>query len=474
MSAFIKTILFYVTSFILAVYPATTYVEGVTGQPQSFFPHQARSQNDVTISNLVYRGLFKYDIYGALVPDLAESWAISEEGIVYTIKLKDDQYWSDGTQITADDLIYTSFKHPLLQGVATDKVDNLTVRFTLPNKFSPFLSLLTVGIMRVNSEENYNSLEPVTSGPFRLLSIKRSGPIVQEVVLLNEKSDDEFRKLVFRYYTNEDELVTAAQLGEIDGFVASANHELDNFQKYEFPLQGVYYSLIFNLRNEKLQDVETRRSLEKVLNKDDLIYPFGIAVEGAISRSSYTDDALEFDAYDKDFVGDLKGLELTLTLPDLEQHEIVSKKVQDAWEDKLNAEITLNKVAPAEMQEQIIKDRNFEVLLYGQEVGRDPDRYINWHSTQQDVPGLNLSGFEQIRADRALEEGRNEPDSDIRFTHYQEFQRVVHEQVPAIFLYHPFIKYYVSDYIKGIGEKYTFRYTDRFLDFSNWSREKTN
>ena len=113
-------------------------------------------------------------------------------------------------------------------------------------------------------------------------------------------------------------------------------------------------------------------------------------------------------------------------------------------------------------------------MLFGQEVGRDPDRYVLWHSTQKDPPGLNISGFDQIRADRALEEGRNESDSDKRVVHYSEFQKTVVGQTPAIFLYHPFVHYYVSKYIEGIGEKYTFSYSDRFLDFANWKRVKTN
>ena len=113
-------------------------------------------------------------------------------------------------------------------------------------------------------------------------------------------------------------------------------------------------------------------------------------------------------------------------------------------------------------------------MFYGQEVGHDPDRYVNWHSTQIDAPGLNITGFKQVRADRALEEGRNEIDVNRRFTHYAEFQKSIIENMPVIFLYHPFNNYYVSKNIGGLGEKYTFGLNDRFLDFSNWKRLETN
>jgi len=86
----------------------------------------------------------------------------------------------------------------------------------------------------------------------------------------------------------------------------------------------------------------------------------------------------------------------------------------------------------------------------------------------------NFSGFDQVRADRALEEGRNELDNEKRIVHYNEFQKVIVDQVPAVFLYHPFTNFYVSKYIEGVGEKYTFTYADRFLDFENWKYVRTN
>ncbi len=137
-------------------------------------------------------------------------------------------------------------------------------------------------------------------------------------------------------------------------------------------------------------------------------------------------------------------------------------------------EVEVKKEDPETFVNDVINARNFEILFFGQEVGRDPDRYVQWHSAQKDPPNLNISGFNQIRADRALEEGRNELDNEKRVVHYNEFQKVVDEQVPVIFLYHPYVHHYVSKYVTGIGQKYTFTYGDRFLDFANWNKLKTN
>ncbi|MBW6441871.1 ABC transporter substrate-binding protein [Patescibacteria group bacterium] len=472
----IRSILLYAQSLLLAVLPTTGYVEGVVGQPQSFLPSQAQSNIERTISSLIYRGIFKYDIYGAIVPDLADTWSISEDGLVYTIKLKDNQYWSNGKKITADDLIYTSYTSPDLAYISTDKIDDLTVRFTLPNKYAPFLSLLVVGIVPVDHEEKGNPLNPVSSNDFRVAQIERSGEYIDRVTLVTTSDEYLIKKLTFRFYPNTEELMTAAKLGEIDGFVSenACCGDIENFTDYRYPVQGVYHSLYFNLRNEKLTDVELRRKMEKVVSVEDLVADRGIPVQGPISRSFFTDKSLVFDNYDKDFRDDLEGLEIEIKVPDEKIHTNLAETIAGIWRDKLNLKVSIKKENPETFVSDIIETRDFEMILYGQEIGRDPDRYVVWHSTQKEAPNLNISGFEQIRADRALEEGRNELNNAERVKHYNEFQRVIDEQVPAIFLYHPYIHHYVSKYISGVGQKYTFTYRDRFLDFNNWKKVSTN
>lgn len=472
----IRSVLFYIQSLLLALLPTTGYVEGVVGQPQSFIPNQAESYIERTISDLIYRGVFKYDIYGATIPDLADTWTVSEDGLIYTIKLKDNQYWNNGKKITADDLIYTSFKSPELSYVSTDKIDDLTVRFTLPNKYAPFLSLLVIGVMPVDAEETGNPLMPISSDDFKVAHVEKSGSFISRITLVTSNDDYKIKKLIFNFYPNDEELITGAKLGEIDGFTSenACCDDLQNFENHKYPVQGVYYALYFNLRNEKLDEIELRRKMLKVLPVEDLVYDYGITAQGPISRSTFTDKSLPFDIYDKDFEDDLEKIEIEIKVPDEKNHVKLAENILKMWEDKLNIEVTVVKTDPKDFVNNVIETRDFEVLLYGQEVGRDPDRYVLWHSAQREPPNLNLSGFEQIRADRALEEGRNELDTDKRVVHYNEFQKILNEQVPAIFLYHPYIHHYASKYIEGIGQKYTFTYWDRFLDFKNWDKVSTN
>ena len=148
---FIYSIILYISAFILSLVPTREFREGLIAQPVSFYPMKTESQTDKTVSKLLFRGLFKYNIYGELVPDLVESYSISDDGLSYTVKIADNQYFVDGKKIASDDVFYTAINSKSLQGIVIDRVDDMTVRFTLQNKYSPFLSLLTEGVIQNGS-----------------------------------------------------------------------------------------------------------------------------------------------------------------------------------------------------------------------------------------------------------------------------------------------------------------------------------
>ncbi|MFH1295119.1 MAG: ABC transporter substrate-binding protein [bacterium] len=448
-----------------------TFTEGVVGQPSSFLPIRAVTDTDKTISRLLYRGLFKYDNFGTLVPDLAETWAISDEGLVYTITIRANQYWSDGSRIDANDLLYTAYKSSNLSGIATDRIDERTVRYTLPNRFSPFLSLMTLGVMKNGSAEAPHSFYAPTSGPFRVASVKKKGDLIKRVVLMGDETSN-IKQIAFRFYPNIRDVITAYKMGEIHAFLSPELLEpkaLAGMELYQYPIQSVYYGLFFNLRREGIKELGLRQSLAKTLDVHSIIGNYGIPVEGPISRSIYTNELYKTASYDSKVVADLSDQALDLEVVNTPALVEIAKMVKQEWEAKTGAEVSIYKHSQEDIRQKVIETRDFDILLYGQEVARDPDRYVNWHSTQANAPGLNLTGFENVRADRALEEGRKALEQEDRQRHYDEFQRIIDEQTPAIFLHHPFMNYYVSNRVKGIGTKYTFTMRDRFLDFNNWS-----
>lgn len=454
----------FIWALLITFVPQKTYVEGLTGQPTTFLPNEVQTENDITVSKLLFRGLFAYTKDGVLVDDLADSYDISKDGLTYTVYLKKNQKWTNGSEITADDLLYSAYSTSQLREIATDKIDKYTIRYTLPNKYAPFLSLLTSGVLPAIPEND--RLFPVSSGPYQVVRIKREGPIIREVVLQKIDSTFNVGRVSFRYYSNDKELFTAFKLGEILGFVSTDNLTWPTLSKRMFYQRGIYYSLVFNLRNAKLNKLDVRKKLAAATPVFDLDKNLGIPVEGPISESIFTNETLNYNLYNPNQKENL-NLKLTLVVPDTEVHLQIANKVKEAWQ-KIGVELTIKPVKSEDIEKDIVQKRDFEVLLFGQQVSRDPDRYVLWHSTRVDAPGLNLSGFENIRSDRALEEGRNALTVEERKRHYAIFQQVIYDNSPSVFLYHPALKFYVNKRVKT-GKDFDLYYSrDRFLDLQNW------
>lgn len=462
---FIAGFYIFVSSLFLSIVPSKEFREGIVAQPSNFFPVRAESVHDKTISKLLFRGLFKYNIYGEIENDLVESYDISQDSLTYTFKLKDNQYWIDGRKITSEDVLYTSYNSPSLGGISTDRIDELTVRFKLQNKYSPFLSLMTQGIIQNNSLEHQDPLFPVSSGDFRVIRLRRSGPLVDEVTLYSQKF--KIPKLVYRFYSNDSDLLTATKLGEIDAFMSPSIFDIDNFTNYKFAVVSNSYGLFFNTSNSKAPDQTLRLKISKVLDTEDIISNYGIPVEGVISRNNdFTNKKITFDKYDSKYKEDLQKRLITIKTTNSINKDIVTR-IKNNLEDRLNLNVQIEYFETAEFIEKVIKTKEFEIILFGIETQRDPDRYVNWHSSGI-ASGYNLTSFRNPTSDKSLEDGRNTTDLTQRKNFYNKFQESFDQNLPAIFLYHPFENYYISNRVSGIGEKFTFDLSDRYLDFNNW------
>lgn len=455
-------------AFLQSLLPLPTYVEGTVGQPLSFNPVKlSTNQIDRDISDLLFRSLVKYDLKGVLIPDLAESWEISSDGREYTFWLKPNLHWHDGQAITADDILYTVSQMPQLKEIPTDKMGNLTVCFHLKEPLAPFLDILTLGLIPAHMADHNDDLQPVASGDFRVLRVKKTGK-VDQIVLQSQT-----RRLIFSFYNSAEELMAAAKVGEIDGYLSETSvseEKLVNFNYYQIPVFNRYYALFFNLDKENIKDVELRRSLAQTVPKERLVKEVfagnATVVDGPLDGSWAESAAYKKYIYDPQLDKNY-DLSLTLTIPNKEEHRRTAQIIKESWE-KIGVHLNVTEVATEKIRPDIIAPKNFEILLLGQEVSRDSDRYTLWHSTQKDLPGLNFIALKQVRVDRALEEGRKAQSLEERLTHYEHLQTVFAEEVPVIFLYRPIADYAIKKKIDPTGLSAVFFLKDRLADFGSW------
>jgi peptide/nickel transport system substrate-binding protein len=161
--------------------------------------------------------------------------------------------------------------------------------------------------------------------------------------------------------------------------------------------------------------------------------------------------------------------ELTLTLATINQPSFV--RAAEAITEQAKAvgiKIQVETVEPSLFYEEIIKPRAYQLLLTATQYGRDADPYPFWHSSQTKDPGLNLSLYTNSKVDGLLEKARVTNNTEERAAAYQEFQKLIIADLPAIFLYQPTYTYAVSSKIKNISLQKIQKPADRFQNITDW------
>jgi ABC-type transport system substrate-binding protein len=181
------------------------------------------------------------------------------------------------------------------------------------------------------------------------------------------------------------------------------------------------------------------------------------------SVDSLIDPAQPFFRTDED--GNI--LSLTIVTSDTAEYNHAAKLIAGMWQEiGIYTEIIL--VPAKDISREVLKNRNYDVLLYGMIVGNDPDQYPFWHSSQVAFPGLNLSQYVNRSIDTILEEAREGTDSAEQAELYGKFQDQLLADVPAVFLYMPTYTYVIGDMVTGFEVVRISHPADRFNSIESW------
>jgi peptide/nickel transport system substrate-binding protein len=151
--------------------------------------------------------------------------------------------------------------------------------------------------------------------------------------------------------------------------------------------------------------------------------------------------------------------------PEIKQ---TAEMIKEQWE-KIGAQVNLEIFDSITLQKDYLKPRQYDALLFGQALAGDPDPFTFWHSSHSKDPGLNLALYQNKDVDKLLEEARQNLDEEKRAEQYLEFQKLVIDDLPAIFLFSPDYLYPVNKKVKGISEIEKLpTHTQRFSQIENW------
>lgn len=496
--------------------------EGIIGTPHLVNPVIASTDADRDLVALVYSGLMKPDGRGGLEKDLAESYSISENGLEYTFILKENLSWHDGEKLTSDDVVFTiqalrvpAIKSPARanwEGVEVETPDARTVRFLLKKPYAPFLENATLGILprhiwKTATPEQFSLSEfnrqPVGAGPYQIDKVRRNSAgiiTMYELESFNDYALGEplIPKMDIFFYNSESEAVSAFERGDVDslGSVSAENEkrlELAGGSVKTLVLPRVFGVFFNQNKSEILRDEAVRKSLNMATDKDFLIKEvlggYGVPLKGPIPQAVLGENtgensfnleearlALEKGGWKQNDEGLRQKkksakvtLDLALTIATANTPELVktAEMIKSMWQE-LGAKIELKFFEIGDLNQNVIRPREYEGLLFGQIVGRDPDPFPFWHSSQRNDPGLNIALYANKTADSLIEAARTENDIEKRKNKYADFQKEVEKDLPAIFLYSPYYLYAAHSDLKGFDTDIITVPSERFANVYKW------
>ncbi|HEY2003972.1 MAG TPA: ABC transporter substrate-binding protein [Candidatus Saccharimonadia bacterium] len=487
-------------------FPGGTYTEAAVGTVQTLNPLLPESATADDINRLVFSGLTRYNSRRQHVPDLATSWDVSPDGKTYTFHLRHGVKWHDGVPFTSADVAFTltaiqnpDSRSPLAsswQGVTCDTPDNYTVVMKLPQPLDSFLDSTTVGIVPRHLLENVEPSQlreadfnqnPVGTGPFKL---KTFAPSAKEIELtanpnyyFGKPKLDEF---MFKFYDTPAQTLTAyaarqvTSPGRIEPEVASQARSAVGLTEYTFTLPEET-TLFFATGDSTLKDKTLRLILSRSIDRGEVMQQAsagqGVAVTQPIlpGQTGYTNQYYpgplsSADAKKALVAAGYKPGQLHLRLVTLAGSplELAAKDIQHQW-SALGINLSITAVDQNELQQTYMRPRNFQMLLYGVNLGSDPDVYSFWHSSQAKDPGVNLSGYSSLDADSALESGRVKSDPLVRQGKYEEFLKAWDADAPAAVLYESAYVYAASSDVSGIMAHRLVAPADRFYGVERWT-----
>ena len=385
-----------------------------------------------TMTRNVYEGLTSIDVDGEIIPTLAESWEVSEDGLTYTFDLRDDVTFHDGTPFTADDAVWSLSEVISEESVAARKsdlivmdqitaVDEGTLEVVLSR---PSRSLLfnLAGVTIVKDGDTENTADNGT-GPYRFVEW------AQGDYLTIERNDDYWGEpaanpgVTFQFFTDTTAMNNALATGALDLVIAEDSpDQLTQFEDNpDFTISEgtstTKYLWAFNDGEAPFDDVRVRQGLYRAIDRDailDAVWAGRGQVIGSMVPPTdpwYT-DLSDVHAYDPDSARALlaeAGVEdLTITLDYVagDTEATIAQLLQSNLAD-VGVTLELNPIDDATWYQRIYTDHDFETTLMGHVNPRDifwyanPDFYWGYDSAefQELVAASEAAGSDEEQAD---------------------------------------------------------------------------
>lgn len=372
----------------------------------------------------VSNGLVTVNEKGEIIPVLANSWEVKDQGKQYRFYLKNNLLWNDDKKFSASDINYQ------FNDVKIKVIDKNVIDFYLNKPLAIFPTYLNKPLIR----------PPLIgiAGFYKLGRFKILNGSLKELTLAPNTKD--LLTIKYKFYNNESDLVTAYKRGEINEMTLTKKSVADTFANWKNSriVKSVDYTrlltLFFNNQNKAFANKDIKNAFSMMIDYQKLA-ELGEIARGPIPPISWAyNPNLKTSTYNIETATKIVKKEIEAT-ESAQLNLLTSYDYYDAA-DSIAAEIKKTGLKiDINMISYDLPD-NFDLLLVFWKVPQDPDQYYFWHSTQKDG---NIGNYKNVKIDKLLEDGRSTISIEEREKIYQEFQKIIQDDPPALFLYYPYV-----------------------------------
>ncbi|RWR13137.1 peptide-binding protein [Siminovitchia fortis] len=467
-------------------------VMGYGGSPTLFNSLYSDDNVSGDVEDLIFDGLVgsNKEDFTPNTDELAESVEESEDGLTYTVKLKEGIKFHDGEDLTADDVVFT-YNIPLHKDYdgprksnfealeSVEKVDDLTVKFHMKKKDAQFHTvglsykilpehiLKDVPVAELGDHE-FNTKNPIGTGPFKFVEWKDGEYLKVEAFDDYYQGRPHLDTITLKFVPDANAMLTQLQNRDIDFWDAVPPSDIEtvkSFQdeigiKVEEGLALQYNFFAGNLRNDLFKDKEVRQAITHAIDRETIVNEIveGYGEVAHVPESplswAYNEDVPHFD-YDpekaKKMLADAgwkPGSDGILEKDGKKfSFEVKTNQGNKAREDIVVLLQEQLKEVGIEAKPKVVEFSsliadidpgvwNFDAIVLGWSLATDPDPSGIYH-TKEIEKGLNFTGYSNPELDKLMDEQLQELDQEKRKEMLGEIQKKLAEDQPYTYLYYP-------------------------------------
>ncbi len=434
--------------------------------------------NSHMLSSLVFRGLTKIEDDGTISPDMAEKWEIKNGGKEIVFYLKQNIYWHDGVEFSAEDVIFTynilnapdvaSPRKGLfgpVERIFSPAKNVVVVRYKEP--YGSALESWTFGIIPEHLgkrvlEPSFDT-SPVGTGPYKIKKWDKGKLIQLEAYKNYYEGSPKVKDIVIKFIVDPTTRLLELKSGKVD--VAELPvylvSQMDDKNLVRYKVDSFrYVCLGFNLNRYPFNFENFRKAVAYSINKKDIIRGIlnndGLISTGPYPRNVwyYNPKVIPFE-YNPDKAKEiLKNINTPIKFSlyvNNENKEL--QKVAQIIEYQLSnvgIDVDIRMFDWQTLRHRIIEERNFDAILLSRAYLWDPDIFDLWHSSKASKSGWNIFSFKEREVDKLLELGRRTLNFNNRKIIYHQVHQKLYEKQACIFLYETPLIFLANKKVKGI------------------------